>query len=68
MTGVDLSPLAERDLDGILDYIAEHRPAAAIRVVRKLMSTCELLGRRPTLGPPCEIFLPGFGTSSYLPT
>jgi toxin ParE1/3/4 len=41
---------AERDIDGIWDYIAKESPAAANRVVGRILSTCGLLAKQPHMG------------------
>lgn len=50
MAVVRLSHLADIDLDGIRDYIAQHNPRAADKVLDQLLETLELLATRPELG------------------
>ena len=44
------TPLAESDLDAILDYIAERRPRTALAVLARIRRTCELLATHPEIG------------------
>jgi len=44
------APLAERDLDEILVYIAERNAAAALQLVRKLRRKCDDLAEFPHMG------------------
>ena len=44
------SPMAVEDLEGILEYIARDKPAAAIRFVEMLEEKCNTLARFPLLG------------------
>jgi toxin ParE1/3/4 len=53
-----ISPLAERDLEEIGDYIAKDNPARAVTFIRDLRDRCTQLGDypeaaplRPALGP-----------------
>jgi toxin ParE1/3/4 len=41
---------AERDLDGIWDYIAKDSPNAANGVLRRIFATRELLASQPLMG------------------
>ena len=50
MKRLEISPRAERDLNGILNYIARDKPDAAVRYVAKLRETCERLRDFPELG------------------
>jgi toxin ParE1/3/4 len=50
MKRVVFSPLAESDLQGILDYIARDKPRAATRFVATLREKCQLLAVNPELG------------------
>jgi toxin ParE1/3/4 len=50
MARLIFSPLAEADLNDILDFIARDKPEAAIRWVHKIKSTCQLLVRNPHVG------------------
>ena len=42
--------LAESDLEGILDYIREHRPLTARSVVSRIREKCELIATHPEMG------------------
>lgn len=44
------TPLAETDLNNILDYIAQHRPLTALAVVQRIRSKCELTATQPEIG------------------
>lgn len=50
MSRVVFAPLAEADLDAILEYIAQDKPQAAARFVAKLRETCYLLAEQPEMG------------------
>jgi toxin ParE1/3/4 len=50
MAIIRLSHLADSDLDGIRDYISQHSPRAANKVLDELFDTLELLARQPELG------------------
>lgn len=52
---VRFSPTAESDLDGIHNYIAEHNPAAALRIIDTLILAADQLGAFPFLGRPGRI-------------
>ena len=41
---------AERDLDGIWDYIAKDSPNAANEALRRIFATCDLLASQPLMG------------------
>jgi toxin ParE1/3/4 len=53
------SPQYERDMAEIWQYIAQHNPAAADRVVRAIETTIELLSEFPGIGTPCPHLAPG---------
>ena len=59
MTRFHFSPRAERDLDGILNYIARDKPDAAVRFVARIRETCARLGDFPELGELCADLAPG---------
>lgn len=61
MSRVVFSPLAEADLDGLLDYIARDKPQAAVRFVAGLREKCYLLAANPELGQR----RPGFRSGEY---
>lgn len=44
------TPLAESDINGILDYIAEHRPLTAGNVVLRIRECCDKIAAFPELG------------------
>ena len=50
MAKLVFSPLAESDLNEILEFIARDKPDAAIRWVRKIRETCEFLAANPDVG------------------
>jgi len=50
MARLVISPLAETDLNDILDYIAQDKPEAALRWVEKIRSTCEFIAENPEIG------------------
>lgn len=49
MPTVKWSPDAEKDLDGIFDYIteAEHRPSTAAKLIREIDGKCRLRAYQP---------------------
>ena len=47
---VRLSHLADRDLDLIRDWIAEHNPTAANNLIDEIFSTLELMAIQPLVG------------------
>ena len=44
---VGISPLAERDLEAISDYIAEDNPSRALSFVAKLRTLCANIAKTP---------------------
>jgi toxin ParE1/3/4 len=50
MSRLIFTPLAEADLNEILDYIAEHRPLTAVAVVSRIREKCDLLASQPLIG------------------
>jgi toxin ParE1/3/4 len=50
MARLVLSPLAEKDLIEILDYIARDKPEAALRWVEKIRTTCKIIAENPEIG------------------
>lgn len=50
MSRLVFTPLAEADLGGILDYIAEQRPLTAVAVVKRIREKCQLLASQPLVG------------------
>jgi len=45
-----ISPLAEGDLNEILDFIARDKPEAAVRWVQKIRTACRFLAEHPEVG------------------
>lgn len=69
MSRVIFSPLAEADLNEILDYIARDKPRAAVKFVAKLRETCYMLCAHPEMGqsrPELAPNLRSFSAGSYL--
>ena len=54
MKRLQFTPSATRDLRRLRDFIAEHDPAAAARVSKRLGRTIRLLRERPALGKGVE--------------
>jgi toxin ParE1/3/4 len=52
MTRLVFTPLAETDLLGILEYIAEHHPLTAMKVVERIRDICGKLRQFPEMGQP----------------
>ena len=50
MSRLVFTPLAEADLNEILDYIADNRPHTAMAVVVRIRKKCELLASQPQIG------------------
>ncbi len=50
MSKLAFTPLAEADLQGILNYIAQDRPDTALRMVAAIREKCEFLARNPHAG------------------
>jgi toxin ParE1/3/4 len=50
MSRLVFTPLAEADLNEILDYIAEHRPLTAVAVVERIREKCRLIASQPMIG------------------
>ncbi len=70
-----VSRRADRDLDDIADFIAEHNPSAAIRVIDGLEERFGLLAAQPFLGESCNElrlglrrFVVGSYVVYYMPT
>ena len=45
-----VTPLAQADLNHILDQIAETRPMTAVAVMKRIRKKCELLATQPEMG------------------
>jgi toxin ParE1/3/4 len=50
MNRLVFTPLAEADLNEILDFIAERRPLTAVAVATRIREKCELLASQPAIG------------------
>ena len=50
MSRVLFTPSAERDLNHILDWIAEDRPLTAVKVITKIRDKCRLYATQPKIG------------------
>jgi toxin ParE1/3/4 len=50
MSGLFFTPLAEADLNAILEYIAHDRPLTATAVVARIREKSELLASQPLIG------------------
>ncbi len=50
MAKLVISPLAEADLEDILEYIARDKPDAALRWVQRIRERCELIADNPEIG------------------
>lgn len=46
---------AESDLDGVVEYIAQHNPTAAWQIYEKIRSKIELLTEQPGIGRPGRV-------------
>jgi plasmid stabilization system protein ParE len=47
MSRLAFTPLAEADLNEILDYIAGHRPLTAVAAMTRIREKCDLLASHP---------------------
>ena len=72
---ITLSPLAERDLEAIGDYIAEDNPARALSFVAELRAQCITIAKqpqayraRPELGDGIRSCAHGNYVVSFIPT
>ena len=69
MSKLSFSPLAVKDLDGILEYISQDNPTAATSFVELLKEKCQLLAQFPLLGAPRNSLAKGlrvFSVSNYV--
>ena len=69
MSRVIFAPLAEADLDAILEYIARDKPRAAVEFVAELRERCYALGAHPEMGerhPELGTDLRSFTAASYV--
>ena len=66
MTAISWTEPASADFLGIVEWIEERNPTAAIRVGRRILDAAELLADHPSLGKPGrspdtrELGVPGF--------
>ena len=68
MARVIFAPLAEADLDAILEYIARDKPQAAAAFVAALRERCYTLGMHPEMGqrrPELGADLRNFAVGNY---
>ena len=69
MSRVIFAPLAEADLDEILEYIAHDKPRAAVDFVARLREKCYALGAHPEIGqrrPELGTDLRSFAVGNYV--
>jgi plasmid stabilization system protein ParE len=61
---------AERDFEHIALYVGvtEHRPAAAVRLIDRIMETVDLLSRHGTMGTTRDDLGPGYRVFSVSAT
>jgi toxin ParE1/3/4 len=52
MSGYSLHPSARKDLQETWNYISQHRPAAADRLIDKFLETFRMLSSFPRMGEP----------------
>ena len=50
MAKVEFSPIARKDLEDIIVYVAEHNVSATHKIVRELIKKFELLAANPKMG------------------
>ena len=50
MNRLIITPRAERDLNAIYDYVAQHNPRAAYRIIEGLRAVCDMLKRNSEAG------------------
>lgn len=62
---VEISELADADLEAIYRFIAADSPNAAIRFIRDLRTYCQKLTTMPFRGPALDGFRPDLRTLSY---
>ena len=66
---IEITVLAEKDLDNIWDYIAADKPPAADRLIDHIEGAIEMLARHPLLGKPRPELWPdvrSFSVGEYL--
>lgn len=70
MAEPDVSPRAQRDLEDIFSFIAEHDEAAAERIILRIERSIHLLGDKPFLGAvlrlPADLTLRKMSVPPYL--
>ena len=54
-----LTPQAEADLEEIADYLSQHSPAAAVKLIDRLHAKWQLLATQPRSGAPRDDLMPG---------
>lgn len=59
MARLVISPLAEADLNEILEFIAQDKPEAAVRWVEKIRNACKYIAENPEIGELRPEFNPG---------
>jgi toxin ParE1/3/4 len=66
MANLVISPLAEADLNDILEFIARDKPEAAVRWVQRLRERCEFIAQNPGVGDRRPEFKTGEFRSTYV--
>jgi toxin ParE1/3/4 len=61
-----ISPAAENDLNDILEYIAQDKPEAALRWVRKIRETFTIVAENPEIGERRREFKTGIFRSTLV--
>jgi toxin ParE1/3/4 len=64
MSRYRFTPQAQQDLNDIHDYLAQHNPAAAARLVDAIERRCQALANSPGMGRACGHLAPGLRLSS----
>lgn len=57
--------LALSDLEGIMDYVGQDNPPAAVRFGEGLLNTADLLEQNPELGVVCDDLAQGLRVFTY---
>lgn len=66
MANLVISPLAETDLNDILEFIARDKPEAAVRWVQRLREKCQFIAQNPGVGERRPEFETGEFRSTYV--
>jgi toxin ParE1/3/4 len=66
MARLVIAPLAEADLNEILEFISRDKPEAAVRWVQRIRDTCCYLAEHPEIGQSRPEFLTGEFCSSLV--